>query len=156
MMVVLEQMSDQDFKDFLHHAIADYAQEKVKAGTWEEKEALDRSREDFDKLLPQGKNSRDHYLFNIVDHDLNQKIGYFWLNIRDKKGKEAFIYDFFINESYRGKGYGTQTMLAAEKEAKKLGVRKISLHVFGHNQIAIELYKKVGYLTTDLHMSKGI
>lgn len=51
---------------------------------------------------------------------------------------------------------GRETLRALDVALSELGQRSVSLHVFGHNEIAIELYKKSGYKTTNLVMSKEI
>lgn len=156
-MIKLEKMSKEDFNSYIKNAIVEYANEKVKAGTWAEKEAHKLSEETFSKLLPKGVDSERQYLFSIIDIDEQIKVGYMWFQYSESLiRKEAFIYDFYIFEQFRGKGYGTQAMNAIEDEAKKLDIDKISLHVFSHNKRAISLYKKVGYLDTDIMMSKYI
>ena len=68
----------------------------------------------------------------------------------------AFICDFQIDEEFRKKGYGKQTMVALEEKVKELGIETISLHVFGHNKTAINLYQAIGYQITDMSMIKRI
>ena len=46
---------------------------------------------------------------------------------------------------YRRRGLGTEMMLLLEAEARKLGLRRIYLHVWKLNDAAIHLYRKVGY-----------
>ena len=53
-------------------------------------------------------------------------------------------------------GYATQALEALEAHAKPNGVKKLGLHVFGHNTAARELYKKAGYLETNVSMAKVI
>ncbi len=40
--------------------------------------------------------------------------------------------------------------------AKKLGMNKIGLHVFGHNKVARRLYEQLGYEITNINMVKVI
>ncbi|MCR1899922.1 GNAT family N-acetyltransferase [Irregularibacter muris] len=156
-MVKLEKMSQQDFGDYLSNAIVEYAKEKIKAGTWAEKEAYKLSEEAFNKLLPDGVNTEKQYLFSIMNINEQIKIGYLWFQYSESLiGKEAFIYDFYIFEEFRGKGYGIESMKALDTEVRKLKIDKISLHVFSHNKRAISLYRKVGFVDKDLLMSKYI
>lgn len=39
---------------------------------------------------------------------------------------------------------------------QELGMKKIGLHVFGHNKVARGLYEKLGYETTNVVMAKTI
>jgi ribosomal protein S18 acetylase RimI-like enzyme len=154
-MVKLEKMSKQDFDDFCSNAITEYANGKVEAGVWSEKEAHKLSEKSFNKLLSNGVDTEGQHLFSIIDADEQIKIGYLWFECSERfTGKEAFIYGFYIFEEFRGKGYGTQSMKALDDEARKLKIDKLSLHVFSHNKRAISLYKKAGYKDTDLIMSK--
>ena len=156
-MVVLERMNKQDYDDYLPHAITEYAVQKIKAGTWVEQEAYKLAKETFERLLPNGEDTERQYLFSIIDPGKQVKIGYLWFQLSETLvNKVAFIYDFYIFEEFRGMGYGTQSLDALDDEARKLGINKISLHVFSHNKIAIALYRKVGFEDTDLVMAKYI
>lgn len=156
-MVRLEKMSKQDFNNYISNSVAEYAKEKVKAGAWAEKEAYELSKETFRKLLPNDVNTKNQYLFSIIEDNKNTKIGYMWFQYSEGLlYREAFIYDFFIFEEYRGQGFGSQSLKALDKEVTKFNVNKITLHVFSHNKRAIELYKKTGFVDTDLIMSKYI
>ena len=70
------------------------------------------------------------------------------------KDQKAFIYDFIIDESFRGKGYGKQALVALDEKLKSIEVQSVGLHVFGDNITAQELYKKMGYQITGIHMKK--
>lgn len=50
--------------------------------------------------------------------------------------------------------YGKQAMLALEVVAESLGVETIGLHVFAHNPVAMNLYRKLGYEVTSQNMVK--
>lgn len=156
-MVILNSMTEQDYESFLSQSIIDYAEDKVKAGTWAPEEAQELSSKEFERSLPAGLNTPNSYLYAVVDPALDVKVGYLWIHLSDGPlGRSAFIYDIAIYEEYQGKGYGTQTMSALDVEARRLQVDKISLHVFGHNKIAFGLYQKMGYEITDISMSKKL
>ncbi len=79
-----------------------------------------------------------------------------WLHADpDHPQQGAFIYDFGLHPPFRGKGYAKEALARLEDKAKDLGVRKISLHVFAHNETARKLYEKTGFLETDVIMSKS-
>jgi RimJ/RimL family protein N-acetyltransferase len=50
-----------------------------------------------------------------------------------------------VAREFRRRGVGTALMEEAERWARDLGVRKLELHVFPHNDAAIALYKGLGY-----------
>ncbi len=64
-MVQLLPMTQAEYDAWLIPAIKEYAEEKVRAGAWEAGEALERSRGEFLKLLPDGLASKDNYLYSI-------------------------------------------------------------------------------------------
>jgi ribosomal protein S18 acetylase RimI-like enzyme len=150
-------MNATEYQAYLDISIREYAEDKVQAGNWQPEEALERSAQDFQKLLPDGVATRDQYLYNIEDETLAVTVGMIWL-ARIMQGAHAimFIYDFRIDEPYRRKGYGEQAMRAAEDQAKTLGLDTIALHVFGHNQAARALYEKLGYEITNINMAKKL
>ncbi len=56
---------------------------------------------------------------------------------------------FLANESYRGKGYGTEAVMLAKKHAKeKLGLKRIYADVSSNNARMCAVMKKCGFLHT--------
>ncbi|QAS50871.1 GNAT family N-acetyltransferase [Halobacillus litoralis] len=156
-MVMLEKMQNDEFKKEVVDLKKGYAEEKVKAGTWTEEEAMQKSEETFRYLLPDGLSTNNHYFLSIFDQAAKINIGYFWYHFDPEQSqKEAFIYNFVIYETERGKGFGKKAITALERHLKGTGVKKLSLHVFGHNERAIHLYRRMKFSTTDLHMSKHL
>jgi len=151
-MITLEPMEQEDFERFLEAEIRGYAEDHVRNGNWPAEGAVERSRKEFEALLPNGVHSRDQYLWSIVDPE-DRKIGMLWVQVKDQK---AFIYDFVIEEAFRGKGYGKGALSAMDEELKSMGVESVGLHVFGDNITAQELYKKMGYQITGIHMKKEL
>lgn len=85
------------------------------------------------------KAGRSHYILAVDE----RKIG--WFNIRKASGLNEGIFGMIINKPFQGKGYGRQAIILIEKEAKKLGIKKLKLQVFVENKRAINLYKKSGF-----------
>ena len=104
-MVRLVPMKATEYESYLAISIREYAEEKVQAGNWQPEEALERSTQDFQKLLPDGVATKDNYLYDIVDETLGLKVGMIWLaRILQGAKPVMFIYDFRIDEPYRRKG----------------------------------------------------
>lgn len=156
-MIQLVHMDESSFQFFLGQATRDYAEDKVKAGAWDPENAMKLSEEVIARSLPKGLYTEGAYLYSIVEISSDSQVGYIWFNVTEgRSGREAFIYDFYIFEPYQSKGYGKQAMTALDEEAREMGVTKIGLHVFGQNHRAFELYKKMGYIVTDITMSKDL
>jgi putative acetyltransferase len=51
-----------------------------------------------------------------------------------------------VSLGHRGRGVGRALMLSAESWARAVGVSKLELHVFPHNEAALRLYERLGYL----------
>jgi ribosomal protein S18 acetylase RimI-like enzyme len=145
-------MTQPEFGVFLERSIPEYAEDKVRAGNWTEAESLERSRKEFEELLPQGLNSKDNFLYTL--HNENEAVGMIWMKIF--LPDHAFIYEVYIEERFRGKGYGKGIMLLLEDKARAMGVKSLGLHVFGSNRIARNLYETIGYEITNVNMSKTL
>lgn len=76
-MVTFIPMSEIDFVKYMSYATQNYANEKVRAGTWLKSEAMKKSEEEFKKLLPNGVQTDHQYLYKIVSQQANEQVGYF-------------------------------------------------------------------------------
>ncbi|MFT8322789.1 MAG: GNAT family N-acetyltransferase [Bacillus sp. (in: firmicutes)] len=157
MSITLLKLPAEAFSAYKAMLVKEYAQEKVEAGTWLEDESIQKAEEETNKLLPNGVDTENHYVLQITHAESKKKIGYLWyfLNKIDRK-KEAFIYDFSIDEEHQGNGFGTLALTELENHIKQNGGEKIALHVFAHNKRAIHLYNKLNFEPTDITMRKKI
>jgi RimJ/RimL family protein N-acetyltransferase len=109
------------------------------------------------RIFLDGVSSKKQYLLSIEESDTGVKIGLIWFAEKYQASRpSAFIYDFLIYEEHRRKGYGKQALIALEENVKELGIETIGLHVFAHNQAAIDLYQKTGYKMTNIRMAKKL
>ena len=157
MKITLKLMSEASFLDYLQHAIPAYAKDNVDAGRWQNSDSLERSKQDFKQLLPDGVNSKNNYLYNIIENNSSDKVGYIWVKIEDNiRNKSAFIYDIEIHQQYRRKGYAKSSLFCIEKIVAELGAINLGLHVFNNNPAALALYKSINYQVVSLNMHKAI
>ncbi|MBO0472755.1 hypothetical protein IGL98_001829 [Enterococcus sp. DIV0840] len=157
MTIILKEMTATDYKKYLSFAIKDYAKDKVTAGTWNEDEAISLAKKSFNELLPEGTDTKNEYLYSIVDDSTDKKVGFLWVHLnKTLYDSKFFIYDFIVFEDFRNLGYGSQTIYSLAEKAKEINVSQIDLHVFAHNKGAIHLYEKTGFVATDISMSKQI
>lgn len=153
-MLKLVPMTQAEYDVFLNRSIPEYAADNVRTGRWLESEALEKSRKEFDELLPQGLNSEDNFLYVLYDRD--EAVGMIWMKVKNQPSKSGFIYEVFIEERFRGKGYGKSLMLLLEEKAREMGLKSLALHVFGFNHVARKLYETVGYEIKNVMMSKTL
>ena len=150
------QMIKEDFEKFRESSILEYAADLSKSLDLDFKEAHRKALTSFDALLPDGITTKKNYFYNLSD-ETGRMLGHLWFSVRDVMGKETlFICDITVRPEARGKGCGTFMLSWLEDEARRLGQKEISLHVFGHNPGAIKLYERTGYEITNLHMRKRI
>lgn len=67
-------------------------------------------------------------------------------------GRDAFIDEVYIRETYRGQGIGKHVLDFAEEQSRALGVRALHLEVERENVSAHNLYRKVGFLDHDRYL----
>lgn len=148
-------MTQSEFDAFLERLVPDYAAVNVRAGYWNEDEALEKSRKQTESLLPDGLHTKNHFLYTIYDD--NRAVGMIWMRAElDRAVKSGFIFDVEIKEEFRGKGYGKQAMLLIEEKARELGIKRMGLHVFAYNDVAKNLYERIGYKISSMNMLKDL
>jgi RimJ/RimL family protein N-acetyltransferase len=156
-MVELVPMNRDAFDGFLAWTVRDFADEQVRAGTWDAAEAAERSKAEIQGLLPQGLETPDHFFRSIVHGAPREPVGTLWYALRKVGPKsELFIYWIGIDERFRRRGFATEAFTALDEEARRAGASTISLHVFGHNRSARALYEKLGFDTTHLMMTRNV
>ncbi|KGR79029.1 GNAT family N-acetyltransferase [Ureibacillus manganicus] len=154
MNIVLKKMSKEEFSIYFEAKVERYSgilSENVHEVSSEE--PLSKARVQLNNLLPKGLDTTNHHLFNI--HEADQLIGFVWIKV-EKEKKSAFLYEIFIFEKYRGKGFGTRVMKYVEEWLEHEGISYFKLHVFGSNEGARRLYKELGFEIAGLNMLKTI
>ncbi|WP_059041639.1 GNAT family N-acetyltransferase [Paenibacillus rubinfantis] len=156
-MVQLVPMTKTEYQAFRSRSVREYAEEKVVAGTWKPEDAPALAEATFRRFLPDDLETAGAYLFSVKETEQQTPVGHLWFNVMEQeKGPIVFILDILIYDEFQDQGYGQATMTALEDQVRELGLNRIGLHVFGHNQRAYRLYQKMGYIATDIQMSKTL
>lgn len=156
-MTLLRPMRQETYPAYLQAAVSGYAQENVTAGRWAEIGALERSREEFQTLLPAGLETPDNFLFEVAEEEAGPLIGFVWYAISTKHGsRTAYIYDLELKEENRRKGHAFRALKILESIAAAAGATSIGLNVFINNPTAQALYRKLGYAPTNINMRKHL
>ena len=64
-------------------------------------------------------------------------------------GRDAFVDDFYIEPTHRGRGLGNRVLEIVEAECRALGVRALHLEVARGNAAGQALYRKRGFRDND-------
>jgi ribosomal protein S18 acetylase RimI-like enzyme len=67
-----------------------------------------------------------------------------------------WVWSVALDEEHRGRGLGRAAMLLAEDEARRRGATEIGLNVFGFNDVALGLYRSLGYESVSVQMRKVV
>lgn len=153
-MIHFEPILEENFTDYWSNSVERWVKDAKRAGVMNENLSLEEAESQVKRFVPDGVKTPGHYFLYVVEE--NEKIGDIWIEIRTRGEVEAFLWNITIDEKYRGKGYGKETMNSLEVFVREKGARKISLNVFGYNEIARNLYRKTGYSEAAITMVKDI
>ncbi len=155
MVVTLSPLPDERFPAWILLKTLQYAESREAAGETPA-QARAAARESEAVNFPDGRPLELHRVFEIMaDGD---PVGSLWIGPRPQhsEGVDWWVYEIEVDEESRGKGYGRQAMLLAEREVAALGGVTLGLNVFGFNTVARELYASLGYEVTALQMRKPV
>ena len=144
--VLLVALSDAEFVDYRRHVIQEYAEESAAAGRIPRAGALQWAERETDKLLPEGRRTKDAYIHKIVSESQpDLTLGYLW-SARDASNPDnAFIYDVQVLPAHRGRGIATAALGQLHHFLRERGYKEVALHVYHANAIAQALYDRRGY-----------
>src|SRR5580765_1846478 len=128
-------MLDAEFAEWLPLRRARYAESMIRDGGYEVDAALAKAERDIAWLFPGGVCPPGHSVYRIeVDGD---PVGELWIGEADDDDIRAlWVYNIEVVEEYRGRGIGRTAMLFVEEEARRRGLGRITLNVFGRNRVA--------------------
>ena len=147
-------MDAREFKAYRLRAIEDYTRESILSGKWSPDTAAGLTAKMIGDLLPDGLDTENHFLYSLMDREVDTVIGAIWFGII--AGGGIYLFDLIVYEQYRRRGYGTEAMRRLEIIAAGLGGQRILLNVFRRNRPAVALYDKLGYQTVNMLMEKEL
>jgi GNAT superfamily N-acetyltransferase len=156
MTLVLRSMRDDELPAYIERSRKAYAAELAAQAGYSKEDAERKAEEDWARILPDAKRPEGNYVFAVEDEAGDQVGHLYWAERNGEEGRIAFVYDVEVYDPYRGRGYGRQTMKLLEDDVRAQGITKISLTVFGGNEVARRLYASLGYAERSIFMSKTI
>jgi ribosomal protein S18 acetylase RimI-like enzyme len=156
-MALLRPMQDDEYAAFQHVLRDEYVRDMVESGFMSKEAAEAKADADLAAQLPDGLRTANTYVYAIQD-EKGAKVGHAVVGKRvDQEGEEvAFVYDIWLDERARGRGYGRAAMVELEGEVGRLGLDRMRLNVFGHNARARQLYRSLGYDELSILMGKRL
>lgn len=134
---------------------AGYTRSMIEHGGIDPKRAHAKAERDYANILPNGLATQHHSIF-AVEHE-GAVAGHLWVAERDGvTGTVLFVYDISIDPAFQGQGLGRAAMLFAEEEARRRGLSRVELNVFGGNEVARGLYRSLGYAESAVYMVKTL
>jgi GNAT superfamily N-acetyltransferase len=153
--VTLRPMTAEEFDVYLPWAKAEYAKEIELNNGIPAEDAAELAEPSFRDLEPLGLDTPGHQVWVATDPGTGERVGVLWLTVQQPRGVPAmWIYDIFVEEPLRGKGYGRRLLELAEEEARRAGVMRMELNVARDNDGARALYESVGYREMSRQMYK--
>lgn len=148
-------MNGDDLAAYLRKSIPEYAYDQVHAGNWSSAEAVNRSRAEFDQMLPQGLETPNAVLVNVILNE-ETKIGMMWYYIDPEKPVPTiYLLDFFLFPQYKSKGYEKPVLNGLEEASKAGGARRIELQIFAHRADDLKMYLEGGFNQTSILLAKN-
>jgi len=156
-MLNLQLMTDDEYVAYKARVVEDYAREISANQRISMDEARANSGRDIDGALRQGLTTPNHFLYNIIlaTGEKEARLGYLWIEV-DSQKKRCFIFDISLHAEFRHQGWGRKVLELLEANLKQQGILRIGMHVFANNNIAQELYRKMGYELTGMSMQKWL
>jgi ribosomal protein S18 acetylase RimI-like enzyme len=149
-------MTADEFRRYYRRSVASYAEDMVRNVRLERAAAEARSAAVLRDLLPEGLGTRDHWI-RVAEDGHGVPVGVLWFARRSTPaGDIAYLFDIEVEEAMRGRGYGRRLMELLEDEVAALGLGRIELNVFGHNDVARRLYEDLGYVEMSRQLFKDL
>ena len=152
----LRPMTADEFRAYRQHSVATYADDLVRNVKLSPEAAQARSAAVLHELLPEGLGTQDHWI-EVAEDEHGMRVGVLWFARRaTPAGDIAYLFDIEVEEAARGRGLGRRIMELFEGEVAALGLGRIELNVFGHNDVARRLYEDLGYVEMSRQLFKEL
>jgi RimJ/RimL family protein N-acetyltransferase len=149
-------MTEAEFVAFRAYDIS-HNDVQVGMGYWTADEAPRRAQEEFDQLLPNGKDSPGHFLNTVFTEPGGQPIGSVWYAVEHRPSFDVlYVHWVGIYAAARGRGYTIPIAEKLESEARRLGVRRLIGLVWGDNPRIKAAASRAGFRVTSAIFEKEI
>ena len=155
--VTIRPMRSAEYPAYCEYFIDDYGREIAQNFGHSIVVATKLAKQELQRCFPNGLASKEHTLL-CIDAEIGGEaslVGYLWHSI-NSSDSSTFIYDFYVSDEHRSKGYGKQAIAVLEGQLQAMAIKQIKLRVAFQNQRALKLYQEVGFEITGYNMSKQL
>jgi len=148
-------MTEKEYANYMKAHLESYAQVRARAFKSSMEEELAMAKKQVRGLLKGALKTTGHFIYKAVDSATGESVGNLWVHVEQDK-KRAFLYDIIVHERFRKKGYGRAMLDLLEAKMRQKHVTVLALHVFAENEVAFNLYRKLGYVVASYNMQKNL
>jgi GNAT superfamily N-acetyltransferase len=91
------------------------------------------------------ESSTDELLCAVLDGVVIGFCAYAIVNNLWQEGRISYLYAMVVDESHRGKGYGTRLLQAAIEKSRQQGLKRVELDSGFQREKAHQFYEKLGF-----------
>lgn len=73
-----------------------------------------------------------------------------YIGVKSEDDDRFFLSKLYLHKNYRGKGISSLMLAKVFDEARKTNKKRVYLTVNKHNDRAVAVYKKIGFITVDM------
>lgn len=121
----------------------------------------------LDRCLPESGRTLDLKGSYKIYCDIEGYFEYFWcmfeagriigtVAVRELEVKKCELKSLYLLERYQGKGLGYELLQTAIKKARDAGYDKMYLDTISTSKRAIDLYQRIGFITTERYNENPI
>jgi ribosomal protein S18 acetylase RimI-like enzyme len=155
----LRPLRSDEFVDFLELLRVEYVRSLVEEAGMSTQAAEDKATADHASLFPDQAQQPHHRIYLLEDVATGERAGHlFWAERQPpgSLGTRAYLYELFIDDSFRRRGLGRRALELLEEDARAQGLPGIDLNVWGGNEAARALYRSAGFGERAVFMSKEL
>jgi ribosomal protein S18 acetylase RimI-like enzyme len=151
----LVEMDPDDFARRRGPAVATYARAIMTSRGLTAAEAAQEAERTVYDHLPRGSAARSQLLRKaMVD---GTEVGWIWVSLPGPtRPGMAWISNIEVDPDFRSRGYAAEMITATAADLIDLGVPRLALNVFGDNEIAARLYRRLGFEVTAQQYSRAL
>jgi GNAT superfamily N-acetyltransferase len=152
MRVSLREVRDDELPAWLEAAREFYVNDLERHAGMTRAEAEEKRDRDHSAVFPEGRPGEGQHLL-VIEDEQGDPIGRLFFA---ERASGMWLYEIELDEVVRGSGLGREAMLVFEARARELGAEKLTLNVFGGNEVARSLYLSLGYVEESVQMGKRL